>query len=140
AALDLGPRRDQTSATPDLKILLGIHRLPAFGVVEDRSGIPPLERPIADLLRRDPGRNVWCARLDIPARVRYAFLDKDGQPMRVLVKSLGTSSRVESQATGSPACRPLASPIQEGWRDYRPSSPRGRALAGMAPGHVYRRA
>jgi hypothetical protein len=52
---------------------------------------------MADFLRRDPGRNVWCARLDIPARVRHAFLDKDGQPRRVLVKSLGTSSRAEAK-------------------------------------------
>ena len=56
---------------------------------------------MADFLRRDPGRNVWCARLDIPARVRHAFLDKDGQPMRVLVKSLGTSSRAEAKQLAS---------------------------------------
>jgi integrase len=47
---------------------------------------------MSDFLRRDPGRNVWVARLDIPERVRHAF---DGK--RVLVKSLGTTDRTEAK-------------------------------------------
>jgi integrase len=47
---------------------------------------------MADFLRRDPGRNVWTCRLDIPARVRHAF---DGK--KVLQKSLGTTNRAEAK-------------------------------------------
>ena len=52
---------------------------------------------VADLLKRDKGRNVWQARLDIPARVQHAFLNAKGQPKRTLVKSLGTADKVEAK-------------------------------------------
>jgi hypothetical protein len=52
---------------------------------------------VADLLKRDKGRNVWQARLDIPARVQHAFLNGKGQPKRTLVKSLGTADKVEAK-------------------------------------------
>ena len=48
---------------------------------------------MSDYLKKpNPGRNVWQARLDIPARLRPHFGDK-----RVLVKSLGTTDRKEAK-------------------------------------------
>ncbi|HKF62960.1 MAG TPA: DUF6538 domain-containing protein, partial [Dongiaceae bacterium] len=52
---------------------------------------------MADLLKREKGRNVWQARLDIPARLRHAFLNKKGEPKRTLVKSLGTTDKAEAK-------------------------------------------
>ena len=52
---------------------------------------------MANLLKRDKGRNAWSVRIEIPARVQHAFLNAKGQPKRTLVKSLGTTNKVEAK-------------------------------------------
>ena len=47
---------------------------------------------MTDYLKKESGRNVWQARLDIPIRLRPNFGGK-----RVLVKSLGTTDRKEAK-------------------------------------------
>jgi integrase len=47
---------------------------------------------MSDYLKKESGRNVWQARLDIPIRLRPNFGGK-----RVLVKSLGTTDRKEAR-------------------------------------------
>jgi hypothetical protein len=64
---------------------------------------------MVDHLYRKPGRNNWQVRLDIPARLRHAFVNDKGKPegkkgarirgkpKRVLVKTLKTANRTEAK-------------------------------------------
>jgi hypothetical protein len=69
-------------------------------VVCDRGRFIPAKEftpAMTNLLKRDKGRNTYSVRIEIPARLQHAFLNAKGQPKRTLVKSLGTTNKVEAK-------------------------------------------